>query len=184
MRKKVDEKVKFLDPKRSQSISIIASSIKRCSPATGSTRPQHQHADPEVVERLMTLCPIAKSELVSCRDAASLDNNGDLMQAGLINLIARSDTSSSSARSRAEGQLRCLHLQQHLMRSTHCEPHGGRDHCVHGGARVHLVASAFAVHPFCWELSQLWHTCFSPEECSWSKARLSLSYKRLLQVTR
>ena len=75
--KKADEKVKFLDQKRSQHISIIASSIK--SSAT-QLREALEVADttvltPEIVERLMALCPIAKSELVSCQEyAASLDS--------------------------------------------------------------------------------------------------------------
>ncbi len=125
--KKADEKVKFLDPKRSQNISIIASSIKS---SAAQLREALEVADttvltPEVVERLMTLCPIAKSELVSCREyAASLDSSSDdLLKVGLDKLDrAERYLFELSKIDGLEGRLRCLHLQQHFDEwSTHCE---------------------------------------------------------------
>jgi hypothetical protein len=144
--KKADEKVKFLDQKRSQHISIIASSIK--SSAT-QLREALEVADttvltPEIVERLMALCPIAKSELVSCQEyAASLDStyssqvclslrvslcvyvlhmyiciagsSDELLNAGLDKLDrAERYLFELSKIDGLEGRLRCLHLQQHF----------------------------------------------------------------------
>ena len=149
--KKADDKVKFLDQKRSQHISIIASSIK--SSAT-QLREALEVADttvltPEIVERLMALCPIAKSELVSCQEyAASLDStyssqdicvfvfvclrvinvlpagsSDELVTAGLDKLDrAERYLFELSKIDSLEGRLRCLHLQQHFDEwSTHCE---------------------------------------------------------------
>eukprot|EP01043_Picozoa_sp_COSAG02_P058858 COSAG02_NODE_7397_length_3035_cov_2.889986_2_plen_334_part_00 len=125
--KKADERVKFLDPKRSQNISIIASSIKA---SAAELREALEVADtavltPEVVERLMTLCPIAKSELVSCREyAASLDSSSDDLLATGLDKLDRAERYlfELSKIDGLEGRLRCLHLQQHFDEwSTHCE---------------------------------------------------------------
>jgi len=104
---KVDDKVKFLDPKRSQNISIIASSIKA---SAAQLRTALEAADlavlsADVVDRLMSLCPIAKSELASCREFSGDVEKLDRAERYLYEL---------SQIGSLEGRLRCLHLQQHF----------------------------------------------------------------------
>jgi hypothetical protein len=123
--KKADEKVKFLDPKRAQNIAIIASSIKS---SASQLREALEAADtavltPEVVERLMSLCPIAKSELVSCREYAAAAGGPEKEQEALEKLDrAERYLFELSKIDGLEGRLRCLHLQQHFGEwSAHCE---------------------------------------------------------------
>lgn len=120
--KKADEWIKFLDPRRAQNIAIVSSSIKA---AASELREALEAADaavltPEVVERLMSLCPIEKSELTSCTEQAALAEKGECDLTKLDRAerylfeLAKIDG--------LEGRLRCLHLQQHFGEwSSHCE---------------------------------------------------------------
>eukprot|EP01048_Picozoa_sp_COSAG05_P010704 COSAG05_NODE_959_length_6425_cov_4.388397_1_plen_329_part_00 len=106
-KKAVDDKVKFLDPKRAQNVSIVASSIKITPDALKAAllNADVETLTPEVVERLITLCPLSAEELRSCSeytgDVEKLDRAERFLHglAGLSGLEAR---------------LRCLHLQQHF----------------------------------------------------------------------
>ena len=103
-KKVASDLVKFLDPKRAQNVSIVASSIKLGPDAlkTALLEGDATTLTPEVVERLMSLCPLSTEELRSCReytgDVSKLDRAERFMHglAGLSGLEAR---------------LRCLHLQ-------------------------------------------------------------------------
>jgi hypothetical protein len=106
---KANDKVSFLDPKRAQNVAIIAASINIDS---GVLKQALLAADastllPEVVERLMSLCPLHSDELTQCQqhiDAGALDKL-DRAERFLCDLAGISCL---------EGRLRCMHFQQHF----------------------------------------------------------------------